>query len=59
MVTEYGFVWGPVEVARLMSLADGRRALEVKTPYRRIEVYVSPTGRSVRVFCQGREMVIQ
>ena len=57
--TAYGFTWGPIEVQRTAEferggtyrciglLIDGKRALDI---------YVSPTGRSVRVFKKGKEL---
>lgn len=59
--TQYGFTWGPMEVSRRSSMTrragEGlSRALGVKTPYHDLDVYVSPTGRSVRVFRDGKEL---
>jgi hypothetical protein len=50
-----GFAWGPVEVRRSMSI-DGRVALTISTDAgQAIEVYVSRTGRSLRVFGKSGE----
>lgn len=51
----YGFAWGPLEVVRATE-HKGTCVLDVKTEAgKRITVYVSPTGRSIRVFGDGRE----
>lgn len=59
--TKYGFAWGPMVVSRLTEVEwrKGRgpqRVLGVKTNTRRLEVYVSPTGRVVRAYLDGREL---
>ena len=59
--TEYGFVWGAAEVERMASLPGGSRVIAVYTEVgnkrkRRLEIYVSPTGRSVRVWRDGKEL---
>lgn len=58
-ITEYGFEWGPITVQRTseVEFIKGRgkhRALRVSTPYHLLEIYVSPTGRTVRVFENGK-----
>lgn len=53
-LTEYGFKWGPMELTRLVSI-DGRVWFQVTTEAgQQIEVYISRTGRSVRVFKRGK-----
>lgn len=57
----YGFRWGPLIVQRTASLHRGKqgewRVLTLKTDAgRTLDVYVSPTGRSVRVFDRGEEL---
>lgn len=59
--TPYGFTWGPAEVSRISRLNVGdrdSRVIGIKTPYKDIEVYVSKTGRSVRIFdrTSGKEL---
>lgn len=60
--TRFGFKWGQIEVARLASFVrrEGKgatRILRVKTEAgKEIEIYVSPTGRSLRVFRDGKEL---
>jgi hypothetical protein len=53
--TPFGFVWGPAEITRCALLPKDSRVLQIKTPYRSLDVYVSATGRSVRVFSDGEE----
>lgn len=59
-LTPYGFTWGPIEVRRLATF-KGNRILGVyidddKSARPRLEIYVSPTGRSVRVWRDGNEL---
>ena len=49
--TSYGFQWEQVEVTRIAEF-NGTRCVEVNG----VNVYVSPKGRSVRVFRNGKEM---
>jgi hypothetical protein len=51
----YGFDWGPMSVERCME-HEGRRCVRIHTPYGAVNVYVSPTGRSIRVFKGGKEL---
>lgn len=54
--TPYGFQWGPALVERRMAV-EGRVCVSVTTDTgRRVDVYVSRTGRSVRVFENGQEL---
>lgn len=51
--TDHGFHWGPMEV-QLLSSIQGRVILGIKTATgQQIEIYVSRTGRSLRVFKHG------
>jgi hypothetical protein len=53
-LTDYGFVWGPMEVTRLAEF-DGRVVVQIATTTgQMVEVHVSPTGRSLRVFKPGK-----
>ena len=52
----FGFRWGPMDVVRMSVLPGDRRVLGVKTSSVDLEVYVSATGRSVRVFRNGIEL---
>ena len=50
-----GFVWGPVEVTRLTRIerSNGKyHILRVND----LEIYVSPSGRTTRVFRNGEEL---
>lgn len=56
-VTEgpYGFAWGPMSVTRVAEIR-GTVVVDITTDTgKSISVYVSPTGRSVRVFGNGAE----
>lgn len=54
--TEHGFVWGPMEVTRT-AVMDGRVVLRIETSAgQEVTVYVSATGRSLRVFKDGTEL---
>lgn len=49
--TTFGFVTGPVEVSKLYSTSDGSVAIRISTDSgKKLNVYCSPTGRSLRVF---------
>jgi hypothetical protein len=50
----HGFAWGPVEVRRTMSI-NGRVLITIQTDAgQSIDVYVSKTGRSLRIFKKGQ-----
>lgn len=64
--TDYGFVWGggdgpDVEVTRTAEFPreSGKvcRILTVRAGAHELQVYVSPTGRSIRVHLDGAELV--
>jgi hypothetical protein len=59
--TPYGFVWGPARVERVCQIDRGARGiyrvLRIDSGYRDLNVYLSPTGRSVRVFADHVEWV--
>lgn len=52
-LTQYGFNFGVMEVSRSFS-RDGAVYISVKTPHRELQIYASPTGRSLRVFDYGK-----
>ncbi len=57
----YGFTWGPVSVERTAVFEHSNgpyRVLRVVAPEvgRSVEIYISPTGRSMRVFRNGVEL---
>lgn len=55
----FGFRWGPMNVNRLTHIVSGKRearVLGVETDHHKVEVSVSRTGRSVRVWLDGVEL---
>ncbi len=52
--TPHGFMWCDVEVMRVAEI-DGRHVIAIIGGHE-VNVYVSPTGRSMRVFRDGREL---
>jgi hypothetical protein len=59
--TQYGFIWGPLEVTRMAHFRMGEKSeaycVRVRTEAgKSIDVYVSRTGRSLRVFRDGEEL---
>lgn len=53
--TRWGFIWGVAKVARVMQYR-GSRILAIDTLHRHLEISISPTGRSVRVWRDGKEL---
>lgn len=58
--TRFGFEYGPMAIERTASLPDGGAVVSIfgsRTMFHRpsIEVYVSPKGRKIRVFSDGKE----
>lgn len=55
-LTDYGFVFGSATVTRLADF-DGYAVVRVAgSATKWVDVYVSPAGRSVRVFSDGQEL---
>jgi hypothetical protein len=54
--TQYGFVWGPIEVQRTCELPNGRGVISIKSADAEVEVYFSAKGRTLRVFRGGKEL---
>lgn len=62
--TDFGFRWGggdgaDVEVTRLAHMPRGNgvcRVVGLKAGGHDVQMYVSPTGRSVRLFRDGKEL---
>jgi hypothetical protein len=55
-LTDYGFVFGHAEVTRLADF-DGCAVVRIAgSDTKWVDVYVSPAGRSVRVFSAGQEL---
>lgn len=59
-VTEYGFHWGVMNVTRMAWFRprpnQEHYVLGVDTPHHKLQVSVSKTGRSVRVWRDGVEL---
>ncbi len=53
-MSAWGFEWEQVKVERWIDLGDGRKVLRVATDHDQLDIYVSRTGRSVRVFRPGK-----
>lgn len=53
--TRFGFIWGHTVVERVAVLPSGGAVVYITGGKRNsaVEVYVSPTGKSVRVFRSG------
>jgi hypothetical protein len=49
MITDFGFDWGDVAVVRTAEF-KGMKCLTISCNGNEVSVYVSPTGRSIRVF---------
>lgn len=52
--TDFGFNWGVAEVTRMAEIR-GIKVIALKTPHHNLQISVSPTGRSVRVWLDGAE----
>jgi len=59
-INSYGFTWGPLKVTRVADFEPrmGRRlvVLGASTDHHTVEICVSATGRSVRVFRDNKEL---
>lgn len=57
---QFGFEWGPINVTRAAhwSPSKGREAfvIRVETSAGPLDIYASKTGRSLRVFRDGKEL---
>jgi hypothetical protein len=53
--TSFGFRWRGIEVERLATIRD-RAILGIRVNKTSLQIYVSPTGRSVRVWKNGKEL---
>ncbi len=49
-----GFSWEQVKAEAWMDLGEGRKVVRVTTDHDSLDIYVSRTGRSVRVFRPGK-----
>lgn len=52
--TAYGFSWGPIKVTRMAHITQGKRE-NYCVSVNGVDIHVSKTGRSVRVFRDGKE----
>lgn len=63
-IDRYGFAWGPCQVERMAEFPRPNGVCRVIGVYvedggdrhPELEIYVSPTGRSVRVWRRGKEL---
>lgn len=53
----FGFRWDQVDVIRKGELPEGRKVLSIETEFDDLEIYISKTGRSIRVFREGEELL--
>ena len=53
---QYGFEWGKARVTRMAHIKDRYHVICLDTPHRHVQLAVSPTGRSVRVWIDGEEV---
>ncbi len=59
MNTDYGFAWGPATVERVATIERAGkvyRVLQISSGGHLLNIYISPQGRSLRVFKDGREL---
>lgn len=55
--TDYGFTWGPLTVERTAIMPSGGHVITVTTSTsKQVDIYVSPGGRSLRVFNGAQEL---
>lgn len=56
--TQYGFIYGPVQIERISSYdKEGCVTIGATTAKSRVQIYVTRTGK-VRIWKDGREMQI-
>jgi len=56
-LTDFGFTWGVAEVRRASAMPGGHLVIEIRTECgQSLDVYISPGGRSLRVFRRHREL---
>jgi hypothetical protein len=54
--TQFGFRWGQMDVLRLGEFPSGHKVIGVETDFGDLQIYVSKTGRRIRVFRDGKEL---
>lgn len=52
----WGFEFGAARVTRVAHVEGRYHVIGVDTPHRHVQVAVSPTGRAVRVWVDGKEL---
>jgi hypothetical protein len=52
----YGFEFGTARVTRVSHIEDRYHVIGLDTPHRHVQIAVSPTGRSVRVWIDDKEV---
>lgn len=52
---KYGFEWGAARITRMAHIEGRYHVLCVDTPHHHVQLAVSPTGRSVRVWIDNEE----
>jgi hypothetical protein len=52
----WGFRYGAANVTRVSHVEGRYHVIGIDTPHRHVQVGVSPTGRSVRVWVDGEEL---
>ncbi len=52
---KYGFGFGAAKVTRMAHIEGRYHVIAIDTPHRHVQVAVSPTGQSVRVWIDGEE----
>lgn len=52
----FGFEFGKARVTRMAHVEGRYHVIAVDTPHRHVQLAVSPTGRSVRVWVDGKEL---
>lgn len=50
MITDYGFLWGPMEVLRVAHVEGRGYVVEVRTEHAKLQVYVTEKGRRVEAY---------
>ncbi len=54
--SRYGFAFGAARVTRVSHIEGRYHVVGLDTPYRHVQLAVSPSGRSVRVWIDGEEV---
>lgn len=57
MLTDYGFIWGPMEVMRAVTYR-GRRWVQIETGRHKVQIGVSPQGNNIIVYMDNEKMEV-